>query len=125
MKKILIVDDDHDLSSLIKSVLINAGYDVSLANAPQACIDIIKKEKPDLVLMDVILPGMNGAEIVKALKEEPLIRDIPVIFLTGLLSNQERYNKAGGIFVDGNHYRAIAKPFTTKDLLKEIKGILG
>ena len=124
MKKILIVDDDHDLSDLTKSVLVRGGYEVLISHDSSMGIDMAKKQKPDLILMDIMLPGMNGAEVVKLLKSEPIIRDIPVIFLTALLSDADKYDTAG-IQVDGKHYTAIAKPYEIKDLLEKVKKILG
>ena len=124
MKKILIVDDDRDLSDLTKSVLVRGGYEVLISHDSSMGIDMAKKQKPDLILMDVMLPGMNGAEVVKLLKSEPILREIPVLFLTALLSDADKYNTEG-IRVDGKHYTAIAKPYEIKDLLEKVKKILG
>ena len=125
MKKILVVDDDQDLSGLIKEVLNKGGYKVLISLDPKTGLDIARQERPDLILMDVMLPGMNGAEMVKILKSESMLRDIPIIFLTGLLSNNEKYNGEAGIKVGEKYYVAIAKPFEIKDLLAKVKGIIG
>ncbi len=124
MSTILIVDDDYELLDLMKSVLTKAGYNCLVAGDPQASIEMAKKEKPNLILMDVMLPGMDGAEIVKVLKEEPTTQNIPIIFLSGLLSPPEKPGKEGKILVDGRNYRALAKPFEINDLLIEIRKIL-
>ena len=124
MKKILIVDDDRDLSDLTRSVLARGGYEVFISHDSSMGIDMAKKQKPDLILMDIMLPGMNGAEVVKLFKADPILKDIPVIFLTGLLSDADRDN-TDGIQVDGKHYTAIAKPYEIKDLLEKVKKILG
>ena len=124
MKKILIVDDDRDLSDLTRSVLARGGYEVFISHDSSMGIDMAKKQKPDLILMDIMLPGINGAEVVKVLKSEPVLRDIPVLFFTALLSDADKYNTEG-IQVDGKHYTAIAKPYEIKDLLEKVKKILG
>ena len=123
MKKILIVDDDRDLSELTQSVLGRAGYEVIISHDSSTGIDMAKKQKPNLILMDVMLPGMNGAEVVKLLKADPILKDVPVIFFTALLSEADQHN-ADGIRVDGKNYTAIAKPYEIKDLLEKIKKIL-
>ena len=125
MKKILVIDDDKDLSALMKPIFEKAGYAVVFSNNPSDGIDAAKAEKPDLILMDVMLPGINGAEAVKILSSERIIRDIPVIFLTALLSDSEKYEAQAGIKVGTKHYEAIAKPFEIKDLLAKVKAAIG
>ena len=124
MKKILIVDDDRDLSELTQSVLKQAGYEVIVSHDSLSGIDMAKKQKPNLILMDVMLPGMNGAEVVKSLKADTILKDIPVIFLTALLSEADKHN-TDGIRVDDKKYIAIAKPYEIKNLLEKVKKILG
>jgi two-component system alkaline phosphatase synthesis response regulator PhoP len=120
MATILVVDDNNDFAELTQAILTKAGYHVLSANTATKSILTAKKDKPDLILMDVMLPGMNGAEIVKTLKDDAHLKHIPVIFLTGLLCLREHE-----IIVDGHRYRALAKPFETNNLLKEVKEVLG
>jgi len=122
MKKILIVDDDLDLSETIKSVLELEGYTLSISNAPQAGIKLAKEQQPDLIIMDVLLPEMNGAEVVKILKSDPVVKNIPVIFLSGLVSTDD--DLQGGMQVGGKHYQILAKPFENKRLVGLVKSIL-
>ncbi len=125
MKKILVIDDDKDLSALMKPIFEKAGYQVVFSDNPADGIDAAKVEKPDLILMDVMLPGVNGAEAVKILSSERFIRDIPVIFLTALFSESEKYNSQSGIKVGNKHYEVIAKPFEIKELLAKVKAAIG
>ncbi len=120
MQRILVVDDDSDLSGLIQAALAQHGYNVLIYNNAVDGIKAAMGQKPDLILMDVMLPDMSGAEAVRLLKSEQTVKDIPVIFLTGLLDREELYS-ANNICVDGQHYVAVAKPFETKDLLSKIK----
>ena len=121
MKNILIIDDDRDLSELIHAALTAQGYQVNVAHDPKEGIKTAKHQKPNLILMDVMLPGMNGGEAIKLLKADPGTKDIPVIFLTGLVSKQELQTEYPSITVEGRQYRTIGKPFDLKELLDEIK----
>lgn len=123
MKRILLIDDDHDMADLVKAILTSEGYGTLQAFSSQEGIETAKRERPDLILMDIMLPGMNGGEAVKILKSEPLVRDIPVIFLTALLSGSEEAEQ-DGVVIDGHRYRVIGKPFEIKHLLETVKLVL-
>jgi len=124
MKKILLIDDDKDLSETIKSVLEYAGYDVALSPEGQNGIAKAKELRPNLILLDIMMPGMNGAEAMSKLKEESATCHIPVIFLTGLAVNDDDNIKVG-INVGGEKIQAIAKPFENEKLLKIIRETIG
>lgn len=125
MKRILIVDDDIELSGLIKAVLVQAGYAVLVSNESRQGISVAKEKKPDLILMDVMLPDLSGADVVDLLKSDPSSRDIPIIFLTGLLSGNDDYETEETIKVRGLNYMAIAKPFDMKYLLTKVREVIG
>jgi CheY-like chemotaxis protein len=80
--RVLVVDDDAMMRELLQLHLTNAGYRVSAAEDPVAAAHIIVKRKPDLVIVDVEMPYMNGYEFVAALKADPETKDIPIVFLT-------------------------------------------
>ncbi len=120
MHRILVVDDDSDLAGLIQAALVQRGYNVLIYHNAVDGIKAAMGQKPDLILMDVMLPDMSGAEAIRLLKSEQTVKDIPVIFLTGLLSREESYG-FDNICVDGQHYTAVAKPFEIEDLLGKIK----
>jgi len=122
MKRILVIDDDVDLSDTIKSVFGYKGYQVLLSHKAQEGIETAKQHKPDLIIMDIMLPEMNGAEAVKALRTEPGLKETPVIFLTGLVSKADHLD---GLQIDGQHYQTLAKPFENERLLEVVKSILG
>jgi len=117
MKKVLVVDDDRDLSEVIESILQLNGYEVILAHDSEGGIRMAEEQTPDLIIMDVMLPGMMGGDAVKILKSKIALKDTPVIFLTGLVSHEEDLN------VDGAHYRTLAKPFENDRLLEVIRAI--
>ena len=124
MKTILLIDDDHDLSGLIKSVLEYADYRVLLSHEAQKGIETAKEEKPDLILLDIIMPGMDGAQAITILKSESSTKNIPVIFLTGLVSDEDINIGSEGINIGGVYHKSIAKPFENEKLLKVVKDAL-
>ena len=81
-KKILIVEDEELVSTLLEKKLKNAGYDVSTAPDGEEGLRKIKKEKPDLILLDVIMPKMGGFEVMEEMKKDEEIKDIPVIIIS-------------------------------------------
>jgi len=84
MKKILIIEDDKFLRELIAQKLIKEDFEVSEAMDGEEGIKKIKEEKPDLILLDLILPGIDGFEVLSQMKKEPALAPIPVIILSNL-----------------------------------------
>ncbi|HEU4352436.1 MAG TPA: response regulator [Burkholderiales bacterium] len=93
--KILVVDDDKSMLGLLKMHLENAGYEVLLAEDGIAGGHLALRSSPDLILVDVLMPYLNGYELVKALKTDPKTRHIPVVFLTADKQVEERSRKLG------------------------------
>lgn len=102
MTKILLVDDSKFLRMATERALARAGYDVSTATDGMQAIELAKKEQPDLILLDMLLPGMAGLDVLKALKKDPMTKGIAVVAFTGLSQkNSERLKKDGAIaFLD-------------------------
>jgi len=124
-KKILIVDDEKKIRELLELRLSSEGYEVVQAHHGEEGVEQAQKHLPDLILMDVMMPRMDGVEAVKCLQEDPATRDIPVIFLTAIITKEEEGSQAFGIHLDTAKYQFIAKPFDTPSLLAEIKRTLG
>jgi|CXWL01.1.fsa_nt_gi two-component system alkaline phosphatase synthesis response regulator PhoP len=120
----MIIDDDKDLPVLVKAILVQNGYRASIFHDAESAIKDVKKKKPDLILMDFMLPGMNGAEAIKEIRKDSVNKDIAVIFLTGLVSTKDSDLKESGINVDGLKYQTLGKPFDIKELLALVKGML-
>ncbi len=97
MKKILIIEDDTAISKMYQTSLKNDGYEVVAADDGDAGLEMAKKEKPDLILLDIILPKMDGFAVLEGLKKESGIKNIPVIMLTNLgqEEDKERGKKLG------------------------------
>jgi DNA-binding response OmpR family regulator len=82
--KILCIEDDADMIDYIKLILGKAGYDVIGADGGEEGLEAMRREQPDLILLDLMMPGMDGAEVLLHKKEDATVRDIPVIALTAL-----------------------------------------
>ena len=118
-KKILIVEDDPTLLKLQSILLTNRGYEVEATMSGATALQIIAEKSPDLLLLDVRLPGMSGFEVCKQLRKNSATKDLPVVFLSAKDSAEDiRYARKVG----GNEY--IVKPCKSKNVLNAIKGIL-
>lgn len=84
MTKILLVDDSKFLRLATERALMRAGYDVSSATDGRNALELAREKLPDLILLDMLLPGMPGPEVLKALKADPMTTKIPVVVFTGL-----------------------------------------
>ena len=119
--RILLIDDDKDLCHLTKTALIKQGYEVNAFHDAETGIKYAKNAKPNLILMDVMLPGLSGAEAVKALKADAVLGNVPVIFLTALVAGEEKNLEDVGLNVDGLHYETLGKPYEIEKLLEVVK----
>ena len=113
---ILIVDDDSNNLTVLFDVLDTANYDVRIAKDGEKCLEIVRHENVDLVLLDVMMPGMNGFEVCSRLKSDKNTRDVPVIFMTAL---SETVNRIRGFELGAVDY--ISKPFQVEELMSRIK----
>ena len=117
--KILVVDDLEVNVTLIKAYLKDAGYEVITANSGKEALTKAFFYKPDLVILDVMMPVMDGYEVCQILKDNEDTRSIPVIFLTAL---QETKDKVKGLEVGGEDF--ISKPFNDIELLARVRSLL-
>lgn len=120
MKKILVVDDEKDVLLMLEKRLTAEGYSVITTTKSTNAIALAKSQHPDIIILDIVMPGMDGGEVAAKLREHPLTRSIPVIFLTALLSKTEEYQENRMI---GSNI-TFAKPFDTEELLARINGLL-
>ena len=117
---ILIVDDEPDVLKLLDLELSHEGYTVLKASSGQEALRMADLFIPDIIVMDILMPDMNGGQVLHELKLNLKTRDIPVIFLTAVLSKEEEKTKHLDVAIDQEFYPAIAKPFDVKDFLSEI-----
>jgi twitching motility two-component system response regulator PilH len=116
-KKILVADDDEIFLKLVDNDMTGEGYVVITARNGREALSFAKSQKPDLILLDINMPDMNGGEVGERLKGDPRTKDIPVIFLTELLTKQEEESR--GHMIGGNYF--VAKPYNLQALLEEIR----
>jgi len=119
-KKILIVDDEKDVLSVLAKGLTAEGYSVITTDNGSDAVLLAKTERPDLIILDVLMPDMDGSEVHSKLKENPDTKDIPVIFLTGMFPKREENER--GNMVAGN--MMFDKPYDISRLITVIENIL-
>ena len=81
-KKILIVDDEEDVLYIIRRILSKKGYTISEVKSGEECLEVLKKDKPDLIIMDIMMPGLDGWETTRKIKTDESTKDIPVSMLS-------------------------------------------
>jgi DNA-binding response OmpR family regulator len=116
MKKILLIEDDADLFALLKYNLEKEGYLFTGAQTGKGAVELCRREKPDLIILDIMLPDSDGLEICKAIRAHPELAAIPVIFLTARATETDRIV---GLELGANDY--IVKPFFVRELVARIK----
>ncbi len=116
---ILIVDDEEDIIELIQYNLKTEGYDILTATSGEAAIEIADRDQPDLIVLDLMLPGIDGLEVTQRLKGTHATRDIPIVMLT---AKGEESDIVTGLEMGANDY--ISKPFSPRELVARVRGIL-
>ncbi|HET7844250.1 MAG TPA: response regulator [Xanthomonadales bacterium] len=119
MAHILIVDDSPTDVKVLSGILERAGHHVSSAASAEAGIDLAKSARPDLILMDVIMPGMNGFQATRSLSRDPETSEIPVIIVT---TKGMETDRVWGLRQGAKDF--IVKPVNEKDLIDRIQNLL-
>jgi two-component system OmpR family response regulator len=114
--KILIVDDDTNIVELIRLYLEKEGFDTAIAYNGQRALELFKEEAPSLVILDIMLPGMDGWQVCREIRR---ISNIPIIMLT---AKGETFDKVLGLELGADDY--MVKPFDTKELVARVKAVL-
>lgn len=117
---ILVVDDEHDLVNLLRYNLQKEGYTVLCAYDGSTALDLVWEKRPDLIVLDLMLPDRSGFDICRQLKEVEQTRKIPIIMLTARSSEQDRVS---GFEAGAEDY--VLKPFSPKELVLRVKAMLG
>lgn len=116
MKNIVLIEDDADLYALLKYNLEKEGFNMVGSQTGRGAIDLCRRERPDLILLDIMLPDSDGLDICKGIRTHPELAHIPVIFLTARASETDRIV---GLELGANDY--IVKPFFVRELIARIK----
>lgn len=115
-QKILLVDDEEDILDFLELILDEQGYTVVKANSGREALASAQMHRPDLILLDIMMPEMDGWEVLKLLKADEEVSDIPVAMLT---ARTEMKDKIQGLQEGAVDY--ICKPFATKELLEKLQ----
>jgi DNA-binding response OmpR family regulator len=118
-KKIVVADDEEDIRVYVSKILQRANYEVRTASCGSEALEVIKKFKPDLAVLDIMLPDMQGDDIAIKLAEDPATAGLPIIFLTGIIRKNEEVKG----LTSGRH-RVLAKPITREELVNVVKETL-
>ncbi len=116
MKKIVLIEDDADLYALLQYNLEKEGFGLVGSQTGRGAIELCRRERPDLILLDIMLPDSDGLDICKGIRSHPELAHIPVIFLTARASETDRIV---GLELGANDY--IVKPFFIRELIARIK----
>lgn len=119
MKKILIVDDEPPILMSLEFLMKKNGYQVFIARNGTEALDIAQKEIPDIVLLDIMMPDVDGYEVCQQIKKNPALMQAKVIFLS---AKSKETDIAKGIAAGAEFY--ITKPFSTRNLLDKVKELL-
>ena len=117
--RVVIADDDPDIRRLVEMTVTNAGCDVTVASDGEEALERVRESKPDLVILDVLMPRMDGWEVARALKSDPATREVPVMFLT---SRGQEHDVLEGF--DSGAVDYIVKPFSPRELQVRVRAVL-
>ena len=121
MAKIMIVDDEQSLLELVRGILEAENFEVITVSSGEECLAKLKTVKPDLILLDMMMPGMSGREVCEKIRATPETKDLKVAFVT-----VAKFSAAGmGALKEMNVLDYITKPFDNDDLVKRVKKMIG
>jgi two-component system phosphate regulon response regulator PhoB len=117
--RVVIADDDPDIRRLVQITVSNAGCDVTVASDGEQALELIRQSPPDLVILDVLMPRMDGWEVARELKADPLTQSIPIMFLT---SRGQEHDVLEGFNSGAADY--MVKPFSPRELQVRVRAVL-
>jgi two-component system phosphate regulon response regulator PhoB len=117
--RVVIADDDPDIRRLVQITVSNAGCDVTVASDGEQALELIRKSPPDLVILDVLMPRMDGWEVARELKADPLTQGVPIMFLT---SRGQEHDVLEGFNSGAADY--MVKPFSPRELQVRVRAVL-
>jgi two-component system cell cycle response regulator DivK len=119
-KRILVVEDQEDLRGILRDLLAGSGYEMLEAPDGQAGVDKAKAEKPDLILMDIQMPVMDGYDATRQIKADPELKSIPIVAVSSFaMKGDEEKARASGC----DH--CVTKPYSPMQLLRTVRGFIG
>jgi two-component system alkaline phosphatase synthesis response regulator PhoP len=119
-KTIMVVDDNPDIITIVRTILEGKGFNVLSASSGAECLELLKSQKPHLIVLDIMMPEMDGLEVLTRLKAMPEFTNVPVVLLTAKVQYED---VLGGYKLGADYY--ITKPFTSTQLINGINLLLG
>jgi len=119
MAKILVVEDMDSVVELLRTLLHREGFEVAVAHDGPEALEAVRREKPDLMLLDLILPVLDGLEVLRRVRQDPITAHLPIIVLSG---KGEEQDKVIGLEIGADDY--MTKPFAANELIARVKGRL-
>ena len=114
--KIAVIEDDRDLAGLLQYALEQEGFEFACIHDGMSATDFCQRVQPDAIVLDVMLPGLDGFSICRELRRDPSLRDVPVVFLT---ARTEEADRLRGLEIGGDDY--VVKPFSVRELVARLK----
>ena len=114
--KVAVIEDDRDLAGLLQYAFEQEGFEFACIHDGLSATDFCQRVQPDAIVLDVMLPGLDGFSICKELRQDPILRDVPVVFLTARTEETERLR---GLEIGGDDY--VVKPFSVRELVARLK----
>jgi len=119
MSRILIVEDDDDIAQLVHRYLTRAGHIADVVRAGDEAMELVRERVPDLIILDLMLPGLDGLEVCRALRAAPATRALPIIMLT---ARSEESDRVVGLQLGADDY--VTKPFSPNELVARVGALL-
>lgn len=119
-KTIMVVDDNPDIITIVRTILEGKGFNVLSASSGAECLETLKSQKPDLIVLDIMMPEMDGLEVLTRLKAMSEFSNVPIVLLTAKVQYED---VLGGYKLGADYY--ITKPFTSTQLINGINLLLG
>ena len=119
MSHILIVEDDRDIAELVRHYLVRAGHSAEVLSSGAEVLPHVARRRPDLLVLDLMLPGLHGFEVCRALRADPRTVNLPVIMVT---ARAEESDRVGGLELGADDY--VTKPFSPKELVARVGALL-
>lgn len=119
MARVLIVDDEPNIVLSLEFLMQQAGFEVATAADGETALQQVRTQAPDLVLLDISLPGISGFEVLETLRQEPAFKQLPIVMLT---AHGREVEKEKGLALGADDY--ITKPFSTRQLVEKVQALL-
>ena len=118
-ERILLIEDEPDIAEVLQYNLEKEGYQVDVARRGDTGLEVVRKDNPDLILLDLMLPGIDGLEITRLLKRDPATAHLPIVMLT---ARGEEVDRIVGLELGADDY--ISKPFSPREVVLRVKAVL-